>query len=84
MSLASCCMHADGVVVACTYGQTELAGPVMFGLPSGDPAALRPLLSQGVSYELIRGAADGTDAPGSRNGHPSFLSVLSTSSKPFL
>ena len=48
-----------GVVLACTYGQTELAGPVMFGLPGGDPNALRPL--PGVGYELVRGADDAED-----------------------
>ena len=46
-----------GVTVACTYGQTELAGPVMFGQPGGDPNVLRPF--RGVSYELIRGPGDG-------------------------
>ena len=44
-------MH--GITVACTYGQTELAGPVMFGRPGGDPNALRPF--PGVSYELVLG-----------------------------
>ena len=45
-----------GVTVACTYGQTELAGPVMFGKPGGDPNVLRPF--RGVGYELIRGPGD--------------------------
>ena len=52
-------LKQHGVVVACTYGQTELAGPVMFGKPGGDPNALRPLA--GVGFEL-KAAAD--DAPG--------------------
>ena len=38
------------------YGQTELAGPVLFGNPGGDPNALLPL--RGVRYELVRGEAD--------------------------
>lgn len=49
-------LSKHGVTVACTYGQTELAGPVMFGRPGGDPNALRPL--PGVSYELVRGPED--------------------------
>ena len=48
-----------GIVVACTYGQTELAGPVMFGKPGGDPNALRPLA--GVGFEL---KPCESDAPG--------------------
>ena len=52
-------LRAHGVVVACSYGQTELSGPVMFGMPDGDPNALRPF--KGVSYELVRGEEDGED-----------------------
>ena len=46
------CLH-------CRYGQTELAGPVLFGNPSGDPNALLPL--RGVRYELVRGESDAED-----------------------
>ena len=49
-------MRKHGVVVACTYGQTELAGPVMYGKPDGDPNALRPF--GGVRFELVRGPED--------------------------
>ncbi|KAL3893763.1 MAG: hypothetical protein SGPRY_014011, partial [Prymnesium sp.] len=35
----------------CTYGQTELAGPVMWGEPGGDPNLLRPF--PGVDFELV-------------------------------
>ena len=50
-------LKQNGIVVCCTYGQTELAGPVMFGKPGGDPNALRPL--SGVSFELKPSADDG-------------------------
>jgi acyl-coenzyme A synthetase/AMP-(fatty) acid ligase len=50
-------LRRHGIVVACTYGQTELAGPIMFGKPNGDPNALLPL--PGVEYELVRGEVDG-------------------------
>jgi acyl-CoA synthetase (AMP-forming)/AMP-acid ligase II len=50
-------LREHGVRVACTYGQTELAGPVMYGKPNGDPNALQPFT--GVSYELVRGPDDG-------------------------
>ena len=52
-------LKQHGVIVACTYGQTELAGPVMFGKPGGDPNALRPL--SGVRFELVPSA---DNAPG--------------------
>ena len=52
-------LRAHGVASACTYGQTETAGPVMVGEVSGDPNALRPI--GGARYELVRreGAAEG-------------------------
>ena len=50
-------LKQNGIVVCCTYGQTELAGPIMFGKPGGDPNALRPL--SGVRYELKPSADDG-------------------------
>jgi len=49
-------LRRHGVTVACTYGQTELAGPVMFGEPGGDANALRPF--SGVEYTLVKGADD--------------------------
>eukprot|EP00966_Prymnesium_polylepis_P182280 4222862-Prymnesium_polylepis.1 len=54
-------MRALGVTFACTYGQTELCGPVMFGRPRGDPDALLPLQADGFDFELVRGEADGRD-----------------------
>jgi len=35
-------LTAAGVDIMSTYGQTELAGPVLFGLPGGDPWILYP------------------------------------------
>lgn len=35
-------LAAHGILLCCTYGQTEVAGPVMFGRPGGDPDLLRP------------------------------------------
>ena len=49
-------LQQHGIVCACTYGQTELAGPVMFGEPGGDPNALRPLPR--VRFELSRAHDD--------------------------
>lgn len=51
--LASHCaptLRAHGITTACTYGQTETAGPCMLGEVSGDLNALRPI--GGVTYEL--------------------------------
>ena len=45
-------LRAHGVTVACTYGQTELAGPVMMGKPNGDPNALRPIDGVGAREAL--------------------------------
>ena len=56
-ALPSHCMpvlRSHGISVACTYGQTELAGPCMNGMINGDPNALRPF--EGTSYELVRGS----------------------------
>lgn len=44
-------LRAHGINVACTYGQTEVGGPVMFGKLNGDPDLLRPL--PGCSYRLL-------------------------------
>ena len=53
-------LAASGVLLCCTYGQTELAGPVLFGKPGGDPDLLRPFVS--VSYRLDRDESiDGED-----------------------
>ena len=49
-------LKQHGVLIACTYGQTELAGPVMVGEPGGDPNALRPI--RGVRFELVPSADD--------------------------
>eukprot|EP00966_Prymnesium_polylepis_P096980 2246703-Prymnesium_polylepis.1 len=48
-----------GITVMCTYGQTELGGPVLFGIPGGDPNALLPL--RGVRYELVRSESDASN-----------------------
>ena len=45
-------LKRGGFVLMCTYGQTELAGPVMYGKPGGHPNALRPM--HGVDFELMR------------------------------
>eukprot|EP00966_Prymnesium_polylepis_P006336 145099-Prymnesium_polylepis.1 len=50
-------LRAAGVVVVCTYGQTELGGPVMFGVAGGDPNALQPF--EGVRYELLEPDEEG-------------------------
>jgi acyl-coenzyme A synthetase/AMP-(fatty) acid ligase len=50
-------LKARGVELQCTYGQTELAGPVPYGEKGGHPSALRPL--PGIEYELVSGPDDG-------------------------
>lgn len=53
-------LAAAGVLLCCTYGQTELAGPVLFGRPGGDADLLRPF--KGVGYTLERNEeVDGDD-----------------------
>ena len=69
-----------GISVACTYGQTELAGPVMFGKQGGDPNALRPL--PGVKFELVRGPEDDEDEGelillGNGSATPGYLKLAS-------
>jgi acyl-coenzyme A synthetase/AMP-(fatty) acid ligase len=49
------CEH--GVMLQCTYGQTELAGPILFGTKGSHHPVYRPL--RGIEYELVRGVADG-------------------------
>ena len=41
-------LASHGVRLCCTYGQTELAGPVLFGKPGGDAELLRPLARAGA------------------------------------
>ncbi len=53
--LASHCsavLRAHAISTACTYGQTETAGPCMLGEVSGDLNALRPF--RGVRFELVQ------------------------------
>ena len=45
-------LRAAGIATACTYGQTETAGPVMLGFIGGDLNALRPFGGGAVSFEL--------------------------------
>ena len=45
-------LKAHAFRIAGTYGQTELAGPVLFGALGGDPNALRPM--RGVQHMLVR------------------------------
>ena len=48
-------LHAPGISAACTYGQTETAGPVMLGEVNGDLNALRPI--GGAAWSLSHGGA---------------------------
>ena len=53
-------LASHNILLCCTYGQTELAGPVMFGQPGGDPDLLRPF--KAVTYRLEREVeVDGED-----------------------
>jgi acyl-coenzyme A synthetase/AMP-(fatty) acid ligase/3-oxoacyl-(acyl-carrier-protein) synthase len=51
-------LQRHGIIVACTYGQTELTGPVLFGKPGGDPTRFANALCppRGVGYELLTSA----------------------------
>jgi len=60
-----------GVTLACTYGQTELAGPVMFGEINGDPDCLLPF--HGVKWEL-------RTKPGDESGSGGELCLLGNGS----
>lgn len=56
-ALPSACSHilrTAGAKMMCTYGQTELGGPVLFGKPGGDPNALLPW----VEHQLDRSVDD--------------------------
>ena len=53
-------LRKHGVTIACTYGQTELAGPVMFGKPGGDPNFLRPAGSMMYDVIPLEGGEEGT------------------------
>jgi acyl-CoA synthetase (AMP-forming)/AMP-acid ligase II len=50
-------LRSSGAKIMCTYGQTELGGPVLFGTPGGDPNALIPW----VDYDLERSPHDAED-----------------------
>ena len=72
-SLAPHCppvLAAHGVLLNCTYGQTELGGPLMFGKPGGDPNLLRPF--KGVSCRLVK------EAGGEDEGELVMLGNMST------
>ena len=46
-----------GIVLQCAYGQTELAGPVLYGKQGSRHAVYRPL--EGIAYELVQSVDDG-------------------------
>jgi len=50
-------MREAGAKIMCTYGQTELGGPVLFGRPEGNPNALIPW----VKYELQQSLGEAED-----------------------
>eukprot|EP00966_Prymnesium_polylepis_P311505 7197663-Prymnesium_polylepis.1 len=49
-------LRAHNLAFACTYGQTEVAGPVMTGAAGGDPDLLLPL--EGVGYRIASSEGD--------------------------
>ena len=71
-ALASHCapvLRLNGITSACTYGQTETAGPCMLGEVSGDLNALRPI--GGARFEIVQTAeaeADGGASAGDESG----------------